>query len=83
MLMRSTGLGKTQLTGQVSDIKRQGDYLIMYVDVVDPVKWKLRVGVSHRDMTKVVKSCGKRSIISFIMSPTQMRNKNPNHPGDF
>ena len=83
MLMRSTGLGKTQLTGYINDIKRQGDYLIMYVDVVDPVKWKLRVGVSHRDMTKVIKSCGKRSIISFILSPTQMRNKNPNHPGDF
>lgn len=83
MLMRSTGLGKTQLTGYVSDIKRQGDYLIMYVDVVDPVKWKLRVGVSHRDMTKVIKSCAKRPIISFILSPTQMRRKNPNHPGDF
>jgi len=55
----------------------------MYVDVVDPVKWKLRVGVSHNDMTKVIKSCGKRPIISFILSPTQWRNKNPNHPGDF
>ncbi len=83
MLMRSTGLGKTQLTGHVNNIKRQGDYLIMYVDVVDPVKWKLRVGVSHRDVTKVLKSCGKRNIISFILSPSQMRNKNPNHPGDF
>ena len=83
MLMRSTGLGKTQLTGAVTDIKRQGDYLIMYVDVVDPVKWKLRVGVNHRDMTKVIKSCAKRPIISFILSPAQMRNKNPNHPGDF
>jgi len=83
MLMRSTGLGKTQLTGHVNDIKRQGDYLIMYVDVVDPVKWKLRVAVSYRDVTKVLKSCGKRPIISFILSPTQMRNKNPNPPGDF
>jgi hypothetical protein len=83
MLMRSTGLGKTQLTGHVNEIKRQGDYLIMYVDVVDPVKWKLRVGVNHRDMTKVIKSCGKRSIIQFILSPTQWRKKQADHPGDF
>jgi hypothetical protein len=34
-------------------------------------------------MTKVIKSCAKRPIISFILSPAQMRNKNPNHPGDF
>jgi len=83
MLMRSTGLGKTQLTGQIIELKRQGDYLIMHVDVVDPVKWKIRVAVSFLDVAKVIASCAKRSIVSFILSPKQWRNKKPNTPGDF
>ena len=83
MLMRSTGLGKTQLTGQVIELKRQGDYLIMHVDVVDPVKWKIRVAMSFRDLAKVIASCASRSIVSFILSPKQWRNKKPNPPGDF
>ena len=83
MLMRSTGLGKTQLTGQIIELKRQGDYLIMNVDVVDPVKWRIRVAMSFRDMAKVIACCAKRSIVSFILSPKQWRNKKPNHPGDF
>jgi len=83
MLMRSTGLGKTQLTGQIIELKRQGDYLVMHVDVVDPVKWRIRVAMSFRDMAKVIACCASRSIVSFILSPKQWRNKKPNHPGDF
>ena len=83
MLMRSTGLGKTQLSGQIIELKRQGDYLVMHVDVVDPVKWRIRVAMSFRDMAKVIAFCAKRSIIQFILSPKQWGNKKPNHPGEF
>lgn len=83
MLMRSTGLGKTQLTGQIIELKRQGDYLVMHVDVIDPVKWRIRVAMSFRDMAKVIACCAKRSIIQFILSPKQWGNKKPNHPGEF
>jgi hypothetical protein len=83
MLMRSTGLGKTQLTGSIKSVKRQGDYLIMSVGVTDPVKWTVRVGVSHRDMVKVITSVINPSAISFVLSPRQMLNKNPKHPGEF
>jgi len=83
MLMRSTGLGKTQLTGQIIELKRQGDYLIMNVDVVDPVKWRIRVAMSFGDLAKVMACCAKRSIVRFILSPKQWRNKKPNPPGDF
>ena len=83
MLMKSTGLGKTQLTGQVIELKRQGDYLIMQVEVTEPVKWKIRVAMSVRDMAKAAACCAKRSIIQFILSPKQWGNKKPNHPGEF
>ena len=36
MLMRSTGLGKTELVADVIDLKAQGDHLILYVDTTEP-----------------------------------------------
>jgi len=81
--MRSTGLGKTELTGKVDCIERQGDYIIMYVDVVDPVKWRLRVGLTFRDLVKVASSMAKRATLSFLLSPKQWGKKEAEHPGDF
>jgi len=83
MLFRSTGLGKTQLIGQVVELKRQGDFLIMHVDVTEPVKWRIRAAMSFRDLAKVMACCASRSIVSFILSPAQWRKKKPNNPGDF
>ncbi len=83
MYFRSTGLGKTELTGSIADLSRQGDYLIMFVDVTDPVKWRIRAGMSFRDLLVLLKVMMKGSIIGFILSPKQWFNKNPRHPGDF
>ena len=83
MLMRSTGLGKTQLSGNITEIKRMGDYLIMYVEVVDPVKWKLRVGLTFADVFKVITSSIKMDIVGFVLSTRQWKNNDPKHPGDF
>ena len=83
MFFRSTGLGKTELRGQVDDLQRQGDFLIMFVDVVEPVKWRIRAAMSFSDLAKVMAFMVKRSIVSLILSPRQWKNKNPEHPGDF
>lgn len=83
MLFRSTGLGKTELVGRIAEMQRQGDYLIMHVDVVEPVKWRIRVALSFRDLVKVIGACAKAAIISFVLSPKQWRNKEPLHPGEF
>jgi hypothetical protein len=83
MFFRSTGLGKTELTGKIDDLQRQGDYLIMFVDVVEPVKWRIRAAMSFGDLAKVLACMAKRSIVSLILSPKQWKNKSPEHPGDF
>lgn len=83
MLFRSTGLGKTELVGRIAEMQRQGDYLIMRVDVVEPVKWRIRVALSFTDLVKVIGACAKAAIISFVLSPKQWRNKEPLHPGEF
>jgi|APFre7841882590_1041340.scaffolds.fasta_scaffold270119_2 hypothetical protein len=83
MYFRSTGLGKQQLTGKVAEMKRVGDYLVLCVDTTEPVKWRIRAAMSFRDLATVMKACGKAAIISFLLSPKQWFNKNPNHPGEF
>jgi hypothetical protein len=64
-------------------MQRQGDYLIAQIDVVDPVKWRMRVALSFRDLAKIMAFCAKRSVIQLILSPIQWRKKQPNNPGDF
>ena len=83
MFFRSTGLGKTQLAGKVVEMKRQGDFLIMHVDTIEPVKWRIKAAMSFRDLATVLKACMKMAILKFLLSPKQWFNKEPKHPGDF
>jgi hypothetical protein len=83
MYFRSTGLGKTELTGSIADLKRQGDHLVMYVDVTNPVKWRIRAALSFRDLLTLLKKLMNFSILGFILSPKQWFNKAPKHPGEF
>ncbi len=85
MLFRSTGLGKTELVAQVDETKRitrQGDYLILHVATLEPVRWKIRAAISYRDLLAVLKSCLKLSVISFVLWPFRAMQP-PRHPGDF
>jgi len=82
MLFRSTGLGKTELTAKVVDMKRQGDYLILQVDTLEPVRWRIRAGFCVRDLGTVIKLMLKGSNLKFLLSPGNWR-KQAEHPGDF
>ena len=82
MLMRSTGLGKTELVATINDCKAQGDHLILLVDTTDPVRWKVRCTLTMQDMKVLIVKCIKLSIIKFILSPLRWFRE-PQHPGDF
>jgi hypothetical protein len=83
MIFRSTGLGKTELTGHITDLERKGDYLILHVHVTHPVKWRVRAGISMQDGGTLLRSMGRRRILKFVFSPKQLFNKAPQHPGEF
>jgi len=83
MFFRSTGLGKTQLSGKIVEMKRQGDFLVMHVDTTEPVRWRIRAAMSFRDLATVVKACMQMAILTFLLSPKQWFNKEPKHPGEF
>jgi len=81
MLFRSTGLGKTELKAKVTGVVRQGDYLILQVDTLEPVRWKIRAGISLPDMWVVIKSLMKPASLKLMFSPRW--TKEPEHPGEF
>ena len=83
MLFRSTGLGKTELSGHIAGLERQGDYLIMHIDVIDPVKWRIRGGLAFVDLFDLIRCLIKASILGFILNPKQWFNRKPQHPGEF
>jgi len=82
MLMRSTGLGKAELVAEIVSLKRQGDYLIMELQTTKPVRWKIRGGLSHKDLRMLLKAMMKRSVVSFLLD-VRAWFKEPTHPGDF
>ncbi|MBM3133683.1 MAG: hypothetical protein FJZ95_11725 [Chloroflexi bacterium] len=83
MYFRSTGLGKTELKGSIAGLQRQGDYLIMHVDVTDPVKWRIRAGLAFSDLGTLLRVMFRISILGFVLNPMQWFNKKPRHPGEF
>lgn len=82
MLMRSTGLGKAELVAEIVSIRRQGDYLIMEMQTTQPVRWKIRGGLSHKDLRMLLKAVLKLSILPFFFN-LRAWFKEPTHPGDF
>lgn len=55
----------------------------MYVDVTQPVKWRIRAALSFKDLLVLLKKLMKCSTLGFVLSPKQWFNKQPKHPGEF
>lgn len=82
MLFRSTGLGKTELVAEVDHIRNQGDYLILYVNTLEPVRWKIRGAISYKDLAVILRACLKASVIAWLLGLFRLF-KPAKHPGDF
>lgn len=86
MLMRSTGLGKTELVAHIRDVRPQGDHLIMYMDTSDPVRWKVRGTITFREVVRLLLTCLKLSVVlfllKFLLNPFRWFRA-PQHPGDY
>jgi hypothetical protein len=81
MLMRSTGLGKTELRGKIIGLVRNGDYLVLQVETIEPVKWKIRVAIAKPDIWQVIKGILRWKNMKLLLS-TKWRAE-PKHPGEF
>jgi len=54
MRFRSTGLGKTEMRGDISDFTKNGDIFVLHVKTTQPPGWTIRAGLTYKDSLKVV-----------------------------
>ena len=66
MRLRSTGLGKTELEGEIVNIKKVDDLVIFFVDVTKPVKWHTRMGFQERDLRDLILALLRPRNLSFV-----------------
>ena len=55
MLIRSTGLGRTELVGDVKTLEVKADYIIIGMKTTEPVKWHVRVAANYSDLMMIIK----------------------------
>ena len=78
MRFRSTGLGKTELKGKMSDLSPTGeDLLVFHIKTYEPVEWHLRAGLERQDIPKILKGILKPSILLHIIRTLFYLKKNP------
>jgi len=53
MLIRSTGLGRTELEGDVKTLDVKADYIIIGMKTTEPVKWHVRVAANYSDLMTI------------------------------
>lgn len=85
MLFRSTGLGKTELVAEIDKdarITRNGDYIVLHIATIEPVKWKIRAALEYKDVLAVLRSCLKLTIIAFLLFPVRLFRQ-AKHPDEF
>ena len=54
MRLKSTGLGRTELEGEIVNIKKVNDLVIFFVDITKPVKWHTRMGFQEKDLRELI-----------------------------
>ena len=67
MRTRSTGLGSTELAQQFRYMKPQGDYLIVGLETIEPVKWQVRAAATYIDILALAKVLLKPAVIWWLV----------------
>lgn len=78
--VRSTGLGKrSDLVAEFEEIRRDGDCWILCMKTVEPVRWKIRVAVTSKDLRGFISLLFKGGSI-FRLALDVFRSHSPAKP---
>jgi len=78
MRFRSTGLGKTELKGNMASLVPAGEDMLVYtIQTYDPVEWRLRAGMERKDIPRVLMGMLKPSILFHVIRTLFYLKKNP------
>lgn len=53
MRLKSTGLGATELSGELTEVEKKMSGVLMKVKIKKPVVWRVRVFLQPRDLRKI------------------------------
>lgn len=67
MKFKSTGLGETELVGDIAGFTRQGDYLILHIHTTQPIRWHIRAGLTYRDIVRLMAKAFRLTVICFLL----------------
>ena len=78
--VRSTGLGKrSDLVAEFEAIKRDGDCWILCMKTVEPVRWRIRVAMTSKDLRGFIGLMFRGGSI-FRLALDLFRSHNPGKP---
>jgi hypothetical protein len=67
MRLRSTGLGKTELEGELVGVKKVDDLVMFFVNTTKPLKWRTRMAFQERDLRDLVVAFMKPRNMLFVL----------------
>lgn len=81
MWVRSTGLGKrNDLVAEFEELKRDGDCWILCMKTTDPVRWKIRVAMTSKDLRGFLLDLILKPGNFFRLLPDLFRSRDPEKP---
>lgn len=83
MRLRSTGLGRSELEGEIIGVKKVDDLVIFFVDTTKPLKWKTRMGFQERDLRDLVLQILKPRNLLFVIRAMLSKPKENAVKGEF
>lgn len=76
MRMRSTGLGKTELIGDFTQLEPRNDHLVLHVYTTFPVHWHVRTALTRQDIFTLFKVILRGLVNGAIIKVLLGRTKN-------
>ena len=77
MRMRSTGLGKTELQGDIANLEPRESLLILNVHTTSPVQWHVRAAMQRKDLIKFIKSIFSFRVIAYLLGIAAGKSSEP------
>ncbi|MFH1651466.1 MAG: hypothetical protein ABID87_05150 [Chloroflexota bacterium] len=68
MRLRSTGLGKTELKARAAEITTKDGYLIMVMQTIEPVQWRVRAAMTPGDIGALVRLLLRPKVLMYLLS---------------
>lgn len=82
MRMRSTGLGKTELVGDISKLEIVDDMLIIHVQTTKPVRWHVRTGIQRGDVLCIARLMFSLGMLKYLLR-LGVGGRHPREPETF